>query len=91
MSLMQMLQQLPDGQTMHAWQQQTGADSAQLQSAAQATLPMLLGALTSKAKQQSVSGGLLNMLLDDDGDGQVSADEVHKRGGGLLGRFFGSR
>ncbi len=200
MSLMQMLQQQLDGQPMHALQKQTGADSAQVQSAVQAALPMLLGALASNAKQQQgaqglwsalardhdgsvldnlsgflgsttapeqgqailkhvlgdkqskaqtalagasglnaqsagtllaalapmvmgmigkmqndnqiadqqqlqsllgqerqqlrqqpVAGGLLNMLLDDDGDGQVSTDEVLKRGRGLLGRFFGSR
>ncbi len=200
MSLLQILQQQLDDQALGALQQQTGADSAQVQNAVQAALPMLLGALAGNAdkpegaqglwsalakdhdggilnnlsgflgsqeapqqgqailkhvlggkqaqaeqalagvagmdmqkagtmlaalapmvmgmigkmqddrqigdqqqlqsllqqekqqlRQQPQAGGLLNMLLDEDGDGQVGMDEVVRRGGGLLGKFFGKR
>jgi len=199
-SLLQILQQQLDDKALGALQQQTGADSGQVQSAVQAALPMLLGALANNAskpegaqglwsalakdhdgglldnlsgflgsqsapqqgqailkhvlggkqpqaeqalagvagmdmqkagtmlaalapmvmgmmgklqddqqigdqqqlqsmlqreqqqlRQQPQTGGLLNMLLDADGDGQVGMDEVVRRGGGLLGKLFGKR
>ena len=200
MSLLQILQQQLDDQALGALQQQTGADSAQVQNAVQAALPMLLGGLAGNAskpegaqglwaalakdhdggllsnlggflgsaeapqqgqailkhvlggkqpqaeqalagaagldtqkagtmlaalapmvmgmlgkmqddqqigdqqqlqsllaqekqslRQQPQAAGLLNMLLDEDGDGQVGMDEVVRRGGGLLSKFFGKR
>ncbi len=33
--------------------------------------------------------GIVNMLLDSDGDGDVDLGDIVKRGGGLLGKLFG--
>ncbi len=51
----------------------------------------LLGAERSRAEQAApASAGLLNQLLDADGDGQIT-DDVGKIGMGLLGKLFGRR
>ena len=51
----------------------------------------LLGAERSRAEQAApASAGLLNQLLDADGDGQI-VDDVGKIGMGLLGKLFGKR
>lgn len=42
----------------------------------------------SQLRKEPKSGGLLNMLMDADGDGDVDLSDVVKRGG-LLGRLFG--
>lgn len=57
----------------------------------QQQLQSLLQQEKQQLKQQPQAGGLLNMLLDEDGDGQVGMDEVVRRGGGLLGKLFGKR
>lgn len=53
----------------------------------------LAGLLQTEGQQlrkQSNTGGLLNMLMDADGDGDVDISDVVKRGG-LLGKLFGRR
>lgn len=43
-------------------------------------------AVEKRAPQQM---GVLNMLLDSDGDGDVDLSDIAKQGGGLLGKLFG--
>jgi len=57
----------------------------------QQQLQSMLQQERQQLRQQPQTGGLLNMLLDEDGDGQVGMDEVVRRGGGLLGKLFGKR
>ena len=41
--------------------------------------------------QQSGVGGLLNGVLDTDGDGEISMSEMLQAGAGLMGAFGGKR
>lgn len=53
-----------------------------------------LGALLGqeqKVAQQAAPGNLLNAVLDQDGDGEISAAEMVAAGSGLLGSLFGKR
>lgn len=34
--------------------------------------------------------GLLNALMDADGDGDVDLSDIMRRGGGMLGKMFGA-
>ena len=56
------------------------------------TLAGMLGQQTQQIeKQQPAVMGLLSGLMDADGDGDVDASDIARKGVGLLGRLFGRR
>ena len=98
MSLMQMLQEQLSSQALGALQKQTGADGGQIQQAAMAALPMLLGGLAKNAESEDGAkslwsaldkdhdGGMLDNLSDFFGSGQAQ-----QQGKGILGHVLGGR
>lgn len=98
MSLMQMLQEQLSGQVLGALEKQTGMQGGQVQQAAMAALPMILGGL---AKNTQSKQGVENLwsALDKDHDGNVldnlgdffGSGQAQQQGQGILGHVLGGR
>ena len=67
--------------TLGKAQKQQGLDSGALAG-------LLGGERQSIERDQPQAGGLMGMLLDADGDGDVELDDVASKGLGLLGKLF---